>query len=758
MELMALLLLWFDRWAYIYAGDPSQKGYVMVRVSNFMVFFLTSGVLFVFNLYLMDYLSHEGGMDKLPVRLHLIRALSIVGMLLAVVSAFTNLYYYFDESNLYHRGPAFLISYIIPVVCPLIQFTVIQQYRKIFGKLIYISLLLYIFVPLACGILQIFTYGISIVNMSMVAVSISLFLFTYIDINNEVEQAYEIEIQNMQGEKAKMQKLFDQTATAFVSAVEKKDDFAKGTSVKVAGYAKRIAQLSGKTPEECEQVYYAALLHDVGMIGIPDSVIKNDSDPKKWDYEMMRQKPLIGDEILSSITEYPYLGVGARYSHERYNGTGYPEGLKEEEIPEIARIIGVADAYVTMTSRKRYREARPDFMVREAFIKGSGVEFDPKFADIMVRIMDADSSEKTYHDIDQVESELSCNEYRDSISKGIAIEGFITRVTFECYAAPEAAASEAGQTGQIDPDFCVPGIILFDSYDRRVHDNKKAIEAYKYLEYGELWFDWHGISTAARKIQETILDKKDGQAGNHDHGHRYEIAMGRYEDHLKLLLKGPSYEKEVIVALPGGSTSAYLALTGEHCALKNIVVKQTDELVVKKDIPRIAEEISYIDRIESDVKNIQIDRPRSASTEGVELIDRLRIMFHTMSLPGANLIWHCPYVIIYSSDDGRVNGKHYREYALVELHGEYDGEYDYSHNHISVKKTEAFPGWDAWKKINKAGMECEILLKKKDNVITLKTRNLGIELENTTTVYDETGKVYVALTGDQVAITDIRVY
>ena len=116
----------------------------------------------------------------------LIALLSLLGMILAVISAFTGLYYYFDESNTYHRGSGFLIAYIIPVVCPIMQYTVIRQYRKVFSKLIYISLNLYIFVPIACGILQIFTYGISIVNMSMVAVSVALYIFTYLDINNTV--------------------------------------------------------------------------------------------------------------------------------------------------------------------------------------------------------------------------------------------------------------------------------------------------------------------------------------------------------------------------------------------------------------------------------------------------------------------------------------------------------------------------------------------------------------------------------------------
>ena len=285
MELTAFLLLWFDRLAYIYAGDPGRRAYIMVRVSNFVVFFLTSAVVFFFNLYIIDLLTQEGKIASPPKPLIVTGALTVVGMLLSVVSAFTGLYYYFDETNRYHRGQGFLIAYIIPVLCPLIQFFVIRKYKQCFSRLIYHSLLLYIFVPIACGILQIFTYGISIVNMAMVAVSVSLYIFMYLDLNNTVEHAHEIELNNMMSEKEKMEKLFGQTATAFVSAVEKKDDFAKGNAIRIADYAKKIALMAGKDEEESEKVYYAALLHDVGLIGIPDSVIKHDTDPDKRDYE-----------------------------------------------------------------------------------------------------------------------------------------------------------------------------------------------------------------------------------------------------------------------------------------------------------------------------------------------------------------------------------------------------------------------------------------------------------------------------------------
>ena len=744
MEIVAFFLLWFDRLAYIYAGDPSPKGFVMVRISNCMVFVLTSGVVWSFNIYISNLLKNEKGIKIKSKRLEVVGVASVAGMVLAFISAFVGIYYYFDENNTYHRGDFFLISYIIPIICPIIQYTVIRKYKKYISKLIFSSMILYIYVPIICGVLQIFTYGISIVNMAMVAVSVSLYIFTYLDINNTVERAHDIEIQNMEGEKERMQRLFDQTAKAFVSAVEKKDDFVKGNAVKIAEYARKLTARCGLDKEHCDMAYYAALLHDVGLIGIPDSVIKNEDDPNAWDAEAFRQKPIIGREILSNIKEYPFLSEGAYYSHERYNGTGYPEGLKGNEIPEIARIIAVTDAYVTMTSKKRYREARPDFVAREVFVKGAGNEFDPEFAELMVKIIDEESQDKNHDDLSVIEKEISCRQYRSSISTGIPIEGNVIKVKFNCELSKDAPNG-----------FSAPSIILFDSYDRRVHVDKKAITAYNYQEFAEVWFDDHSISTRARRIREIKLDAAD-KYDKLNPG-EYEIIASKYDDHIRLIMRSYDYEKEDIISLTDGSTSTYIGITGENCDISDITIDKTDEVVHSEDIPRISDEISYIDHMESDIKNIQISQTRSSTTDGVELRNKLRLNFHAMSLPVANFIWHCPYIVIYTSDNGQVNGDNYREYALIKINGESDLKKEYADNNIIMKKKDTFPGWDEWKAQNKEGIECEVSFEKKNLTVITTTENLGIYIENTTVINDTPGKIYVAITGDRCAITDIRV-
>ena len=181
------------------------------------------------------------------------------------------------------------------------------------------------------------------------------------------------------------------------------------------------------------------------------------------------------------------------------------------------------------------------------------------------------------------------------------------------------------------------------------------------------------------------------------------------------------------------------------------------ERIREVDIPKIVEEESFINRIESDLSNVQIDQYRSSTTQGVLLEDKMKLDFHTMSLPSASLVWHCPYIVLYSSDDKKVNGENYREFALIKINGEISSDENVAENKFSMKKREDFPGWDVWKDKNKMGMECSVSIVKKGNNISLSTDNLGILIENVTTIKDGTKDVYVTITGDQVALTDIRI-
>ena len=175
---------------------------------------------------------------------------------------------------------------------------------------------------------------------------------------------------------------------SLAQAIDAKDAYTNGHSGRVAEYAKQIAERYGYSFRRQREIYMTGLLHDVGKIGIPDEIINKPGKLTAEEYETIKTHPVIGERILKSIRERPELAIGARWHHERYDGKGYPDGLAGNEIPEIARIIAVADAYDAMTSRRSYRDILPDEKVRSELEGGKGTQFDPVFAEIMLQIID----------------------------------------------------------------------------------------------------------------------------------------------------------------------------------------------------------------------------------------------------------------------------------------------------------------------------------------------------------------------------------
>jgi putative two-component system response regulator len=196
----------------------------------------------------------------------------------------------------------------------------------------------------------------------------------------------------------KLQKISLQVVKTLASTIDAKDRYTNGHSSRVAKYSREIALRAGKSIEYQDEIYIVALLHDIGKIGVPDYILNKSSKLTDEEYETIKQHPSIGVEILKNISEMPNIEIGAHFHHARFDGKGYPEGLAGYEIPEIARIIAVADAYDAMTSRRSYRSALPQNAVREEIVKGRGFQFDPDFADIMLKMIDEDTDYKMRDD------------------------------------------------------------------------------------------------------------------------------------------------------------------------------------------------------------------------------------------------------------------------------------------------------------------------------------------------------------------------
>jgi len=181
---------------------------------------------------------------------------------------------------------------------------------------------------------------------------------------------------------------------ALVSAVEAKNPYAYGHSKKVNTYAVALAERIGLSPDEVLKVSTAALLHDIGIIGIPDRVLSKKGELNRGDWQAIKAHPKLGATIVSNIPSLIPCVSSILHHHERWDGTGYPEGLKGEEIPLEARILAIADSFAAMTSARPYRSALPQEEIVKELRKGSGTQFDPKLVEIFISMIQAGLPEK----------------------------------------------------------------------------------------------------------------------------------------------------------------------------------------------------------------------------------------------------------------------------------------------------------------------------------------------------------------------------
>lgn len=207
------------------------------------------------------------------------------------------------------------------------------------------------------------------------------------DLAREVDKKTQEVLQQQE----RIERISMQIVTALSGAIDAKDTYTNGHSTRVAEYSREIAKRAGFSEKEQNDIYMMGLLHDVGKIGIPDSIINKPAKLTDEEYGIIKKHPVTGAKILKNITEFPQLTVGARWHHERYDGRGYPDGIAGAEIPKEARIIAVADAYDAMSSRRSYRDVLAQKIVREEMEKGKGTQFDPVYARIMLMMIEEDT-------------------------------------------------------------------------------------------------------------------------------------------------------------------------------------------------------------------------------------------------------------------------------------------------------------------------------------------------------------------------------
>lgn len=232
-----------------------------------------------------------------------------------------------------------------------------------------------------------FFYPVFYWGFCLVVITVDIFYKNYQMRQADDEHELEKEVQSaVAGTKV----LMINSVTAISRMLDEKDGYTQQHSKRVAQYSELIAQNMKSrtyTKEEIDIIYRSALLHDIGKIAVPDAVLNKPSRLTDGEYELMKKHTIWGKEILAGLEFLPQADMGAAYHHERFDGKGYPYGLKGDKIPDIVRIISAADSLDAMSSNRCYRRhCDKDYIISE-FEKGAGTQFDADVAQVVIGLI-----------------------------------------------------------------------------------------------------------------------------------------------------------------------------------------------------------------------------------------------------------------------------------------------------------------------------------------------------------------------------------
>ena len=196
--------------------------------------------------------------------------------------------------------------------------------------------------------------------------------------NKTLEEEVEFAYKNIQSH-------YSETVSSLVAAVDAKDAYTKGHQERIAKLAQLIGANAGCSAEELELIKQAAILHDIGKIGVPEAILMKKDKLTDEEFEIIKKHPIIGAEIISPVQFLKKVVPLVLYHHEKFDGTGYPEGLKGLQIPLSARVICIADAVDAMLSNRPYSQAKSVALVKEELSRCSQTHFDPQLVETVIK-------------------------------------------------------------------------------------------------------------------------------------------------------------------------------------------------------------------------------------------------------------------------------------------------------------------------------------------------------------------------------------
>lgn len=368
------------------------------------LYFFSGAVVAIFFLYYC--ISVAYGTSKSKSRKILsIASLSILGLygIALLVNNFTGFFFYFDYTKdfAYQTGPVYLLVNLLAVLFTIESIVLFIIKRKKFNQKQMVCTMLFFAAFFVAFILQLFIFKRVLLSDFGIAIGALVVFFSietpdYIKLIrtlnelNELKASLEIQVENrtheLDLEKKSYEELTLETLSSLANVIDAKDHYTNGHSFRVAAYAKGIAEELGLSYQECEHIYFAGLIHDVGKIGIKEEILNKPGKLNDEEYDTIKSHSNLGGDILKGIKEFPIFEKVARNHHERYDGNGYPDKLNGEKIPFEARIVTIADTFDAMTSDRVYRKALSDQKAIDELKKYSGTQFDPKLVEVFLKL------------------------------------------------------------------------------------------------------------------------------------------------------------------------------------------------------------------------------------------------------------------------------------------------------------------------------------------------------------------------------------
>ena len=328
-------------------------------------------------------------------------SLLVIFIISMIVNHFVDIYFYYDDNLIYSKGPLYLLVNLLTIAYVIESIIIFIIRRKNFNKKqILASTTFYIFFFITF-LLQLFVFPKVLLSDFGISLGCLIILFSietpdYVNLVNtlkeleELKASLEEQVQErtneLANEKQSYKDLTSETLTSLAHVIDAKDHYTNGHSFRVAAYACALASRLGFVNQDLEQLYFAGLVHDVGKIGISETIIRKPAKLSEQEYEIIKSHTTLGGDILKGIKKFKIFEDVARFHHERYDGLGYPKKLKGEEIPYVARIVAVCDSFDAMTSDRSYRKALSDDQALKELFAGKGTQFDPYIVDEFIKL------------------------------------------------------------------------------------------------------------------------------------------------------------------------------------------------------------------------------------------------------------------------------------------------------------------------------------------------------------------------------------